>query len=130
MQACFNRSKWSPAINMKQPPLGTSHLILGDSLMRILLNLRISWIITVIAFGGATAAQLFWMVELMNAGRIVDILILIGTNKTSKSSDAEEDQWESMLVCLLTTLAPFCTIPMSTRTQSSTRSRLNESVVR
>ena len=29
--ACFNRSIWSPAINIQQPPLGTSHLILGDS---------------------------------------------------------------------------------------------------
>ena len=31
-QACFNRSTWSPAINMQQPTLGTSHLELGDSL--------------------------------------------------------------------------------------------------
>ena len=46
----------------------------------------------VIEFGGVTAAQLFRMVELMKAGRSVDILILIGTNKTSKSSDAEEAQ--------------------------------------
>ena len=29
-RACFNRSTWSPALNMQQPPLGTSHLILGD----------------------------------------------------------------------------------------------------
>ena len=27
MRACFDRSTWSPAINMRQPPLGTSHLI-------------------------------------------------------------------------------------------------------
>ena len=47
-RACFN-----------QPPLGTSHLILGDSLVRVLQNLRTSWITTVMAFGGATIAQLF-----------------------------------------------------------------------
>ena len=29
-RACFNRSTWSPAVNLQQPPLGTSHLILGD----------------------------------------------------------------------------------------------------
>ena len=127
MRACFNRSTWSPAKNMQQPPLGTSHLILGDSLMRVLLNLRTSWIITVIGFGCATAAQLFWMVELMNAGRIVDILILKGTNKMSNSSDAEEAQWESMLVCLLTTLwqkircalLTICTIPKYNRPQEA-----------
>ena len=43
-RACSNRSTWSPAINMQQPRLGTSHLILGDSLVRVLQNLRTSWI--------------------------------------------------------------------------------------
>ena len=42
-RACFNRATWSPAVNLQQPPLGTSHLILGDSLVRVLSNLRASW---------------------------------------------------------------------------------------
>ena len=39
-RACFNRATWSPAVNLQQPPMGTSHLILGDSLVRDLSNLR------------------------------------------------------------------------------------------
>ena len=50
MRACFNRSAWIPAMNMQQLPLGTSHLILGDSPVRILQNLRTSWVTTVMAF--------------------------------------------------------------------------------
>ena len=61
-RACFNRSTWSPAVNLQQLPLGTSHLILGESLVRVLQNLRTSWITTVMTFGGATIAQLFRMV--------------------------------------------------------------------
>ena len=68
----FNRSTWSPAKNMQPPPPGTSHLILGDSLVRALLNLRNSWITTVIAFEGATVAHFYRMVEQMNPGKIVD----------------------------------------------------------
>ena len=90
MRACFDRSTWSQAMNMQQPPLGTSHLILGDSLVRVLQNLRISWITTVKAFGGATVAQFYRMVELINPGRIPDIIILIGTNNVSRSSDEKE----------------------------------------
>ena len=56
------------------------------------------------AFGGATISQLFRMVELMNAGRISNIMILIGTNNVSRSLDEEEAQRESMMVCLVTTL--------------------------
>ena len=58
MRACFNRSTWSPAMNIQQPPLGTSHLILGDILVRVSQNLRTSFT-TVMAFGGATVAQIY-----------------------------------------------------------------------
>ena len=83
-RACFNRSTWSPAINMQQPPLVTAHLILGDSLVRVLQNLRTSWITTVMAFGGATIAQLYRMVQLMNPRRISNIMVVVGTNNVSR----------------------------------------------
>ena len=89
-RACFNRATWNPAVNLQQPPLGTSHLILGDSFVRVLSKLRTFWITTVMAFGGATIAQLFRMVELMNPGRISNVTILVGTNNISRSSDEEE----------------------------------------
>ena len=133
-RACFNRATWNPAVNLQQPPLGTSHLILGDSLVRVLSNLRTSWITTVMALGGATTDQLFRMVELMNPGRIPDVTILVGTNNISRSSDEEEALWESMIVCLLTTLwqkfncavLTVCTVPMSTRTLTAAGRRHTE----
>ena len=124
-RACFKRATWNPAVNLQQPPLGTSHLILGDSLLRVLSNLRTSWITTVMAFGGATIAQLFRMVELMNPGRIPNVTILVGTNNISRSSNEEEALWESMRVCLFTTfwqkfncaVLTVCAVPMNTRTR-------------
>ena len=89
-RACFNRLTWNPAVNLQQPPLGTSRLILGDSLVRVLSNLRTSWVITVMAFGGATIAQLYLMVDLMNPGRIPNVMILVGTNDISRGSDEQE----------------------------------------
>ena len=137
-RACFNRSTWSPVVNLQQPPLGTSHLILVDGLVRVLQNLRTSWIATVMAFGGATIAQLFRMVELMNPGMTPKIKILIGTNNVSGSSDKEEAKWESMMVCLFTTLwqkfkcavLTVCTVPMSTKALTSTGRRHNGGVIR
>ena len=89
-RACFNRATWNPAVNLQQLPLQTSHLILGDSLVRVLSNLRPSWVTTVMAFEGATTAQLYRMVELMNPGRIPSVMIQVGTNNISRSSDEEE----------------------------------------
>ena len=138
LRACFIRSFWSPAVNLQQPPLGISHLILGDSLVRVLQNLRSSWITTVMAFGGATIAQLFRMVELINPRRIPNITILIGTNNVSRGSDEEEALWKSMKECLFTTLwhkfkcavLTVCTVPMSMKTLTATGRRHNEGVIR
>ena len=137
-RACFNRATWSPAANLQQPPLGTSHLILGDSLVRVLSNLRTIWVTTVMAFGGATIAQLYRMVELMNPGRIPNVMILVGTNDISRGSDEQEALWESMMVCLSTTLRQkfscavltVCTVPMNTRSLTASGRRHNEGVVR
>ena len=137
-RACFNRATWNRAVKLQQPLLGTSHLILGDSLVRVLSNLRTSWVTTVMAFGGATIAQLFLMVELMNPGRIPNVMILVGTNNISRSSDEEEALWESMMVCLFTTLwqklncavLTVCTVPMNARSLTATVRRHNEVVVR
>ena len=137
-RACFNRAIWNPAVNLQQPPLGTSHLILGDSLVRVLSNLRTSWVTTVMAFGGATIAQLYRMVELMNPGRIPNVMIMVGTNDISKASDEQEALWESMMVCLFTTIwqkfncavLTVCTVPMSVRSLTAAGRRHNEGVVR
>ena len=89
---------------MQQPPLGTSHLTLGDSLVRVLQNSKTPWFLRVMAFGGATVAQLYRMVELMSPDRIADVKNLIATNEVSRSSDPEQAQWEVMLVFLFTSV--------------------------
>ena len=107
-------------------------------MVRVLQNLRASWIITVMAFGDATIAQLFCIVELMNPGRIPNVMILVGTNNISRSSDGEEALWESFMACLFTTLwqkfncaeLTVCTVTMSTRTLTATGKRHNEGVIR
>ena len=136
-RACFNRATWSPAVNLQQPTLETSHLILGDSLVRVLSNLRTSWVTTVMAFGGATIAQLYRMVELMNPGRIPNVMILVGTNDISRGSDEQEALWESMMVCLFTTLwqkfncavLTVCLVPMNARSLTASGRRHTEGVV-
>ena len=42
---------------MQQPPLAKSHLILGNSLVRILQNLRTSWIAAVMVFSSPAVSD-------------------------------------------------------------------------
>ena len=90
------------------------------------------------AFGGATTAHLYRMVELMNPGRFSNIMILIGTNNVSRGSDEEEAQCESIMVCLFINLwqkfkcvvLTVHTVPMRTRTLTSAGRRHNEGFIR
>ena len=67
-----------------------------------------------------------------------NVMILVGTNNISRSSDEEEALWESMMVCLFTTIwqefncavLTVCTVPMSARSLTATGRRHNEGVVR
>ena len=107
-------------------------------MVRVLSNLRTSWVTTVMAFGGATIAQLYRMVELMNPDRIPYVMILVGTNDISRGSDEQEALWESMMVCLFTTLwqkfncavLTVCTVPMNARSLTASGRRHKEGVVR
>ena len=74
----------------------------------------------------------------MNPGRILTIMIQIGTNKVSRGSVEEEARWESMIVCLFTTLwqkfsctvLTVCTVPISSKTLTATGRRHNGGVIR
>ena len=66
------------------------------------------------------------------------MMILVGTNDISRGSDEQEALWESMMVCLFTTLwqkfncalLTVCTVPMNTRSLTASGRRHNEGVVR
>ena len=70
----------------------------------------------------------------MNPGRIPSVMIQVGTNNISRSSDEEEALWESMMVCLFTTLwqkfncavLTICTVPMNERSLTSAGRRHSE----
>ena len=65
-------------------------------------------------------------------------MILVGKNNISRSSDEEEALWESMMVCLFTTLwqkfncavLTVCTVPKSTKMLTAAGRRHNEGASR
>ena len=69
---------------------------------------------------------------------LVCVMIQVGTNNISRSSDEEEALWESMMVCLHTILwqkfncavLTVCTVPMNARSLTAAGRRHNEGVVR
>ena len=50
-------------------------------------------------------SQLYRMVELMSPGRIVDVMVVTGTNNVCRSSDSVETQREAILFYVFTTVS-------------------------
>ena len=137
-RACFNRATWSPAVNLQQPPLGDISPDIGRQLSQSAVEFEDLMGHHGDGLGGATIAQLYRMVELMNPGKIPNVMILVGTNDISRGSDEQEALWEAMMVCLFTTLwqkfscavLTVCTVPMNTRSLTASGRRHNEGVMR
>ena len=66
------------------------------------------------------------------------MMVPVGTNNIWRSSDEDEALWETMMVCLFTTLwqkfncavLTVCTVPMNARSLTAAARRHNEGVVR
>ena len=85
--------------NMQQAQMGSSFLILGDRLVRLLHNIRISRIRTITKLGGATISQLFITVEFVNLRKVASIMIIIETNNVLRRQKMMAAFWK--IECLL-----------------------------
>ena len=122
---------------MQQTPLGTSHLILGDSLVRFFSKLE-----ELVDHYADGIRRCHSSPAVLDAG-VDEPRQDFGHNYSNSHKQGvqklrpEEAQREAMLVCLFTTVwqkfhfavLTVCIIPMSTRLQSSTNRRHNERVM-
>ena len=96
--------RWNPGANNQTIPSASRHLILGDSLVRDLIEIFVSGQTTALSFGGASLAQVIQMMELQNEDQLDTLIILLGINNISRAPVTPESRWEPLLVCFLNDL--------------------------
>ena len=62
-RACLNYMSWNPARRNQVIPPGNRHLVIGDSLVRDLIEIFVHGQNTALSFGGASVAQVIKMME-------------------------------------------------------------------
>ena len=120
-RACLNGMSWNPAISNQAIPLGSRHLVIGDSLVRDLNEIFVDGQTIVLSFGGASVAQVIKMNEFQGEDHLDTLMIMLGTNDVSRAPVTPEGKWEPLLVCLLNEikekyrprLVVLCTIPQN-----------------
>ena len=118
-RACLNGMGWNPAISNKANPSGSRHLVIEDSLVRVLNEIFVNGQTTVLSFGDAAVAQVIKMMKFQGEDHLDTLVIMLGTNDVSRAPVNPEGKWEPLLVCLLNELKEkyrprlvvLCTIP-------------------
>ena len=129
----LNRMDWT----MAQPriPEGEVHLIIGDSLIRVLTRIQSHWQVGVLSFSGAATPQMLESLEMLDMVKMYTVTLMMGTNDVSRGESRKVMRLHEKMSCILEELRIFldpviltiCTIPYNMMTDQHAM-EMNEKV--
>ena len=100
-------------------PEGTVHLIIGDSLLRVLTRIQSHWQTGILSFAGAAMPQILASLEMLGMARVYTVTLMIGTNDLSRGESRKVMRLHDKMSCILEELRiqmdpailTVCTVP-------------------
>ena len=100
-------------------PEGTVHLIIGDSLLRMLNRIQSHRQTGILSFAGAAMPQILASLEMLGMARVYTVTLMIGTNDVSRGGSRKVMRLHDKMSCILEELRiqmdpailTVCTIP-------------------
>ena len=83
---CFHDAAWVEYHTQPLMPEGTVHLIIGDSLLRVLTRIQSHWQTGILSFAGAATPQILASLEMLGMEKVYTVILMIGTNDVSRGS--------------------------------------------
>ena len=83
---CFHDAAWVEYYTQPRVPEGTVHLVIGDSLLRVLTRIQSHWQTGILSFSGAAMPQILASLEMLGMARVYTVTLMIGTNDVSRGS--------------------------------------------
>ena len=81
---CFHDATWVEYLTQPRVPEGAVHLIVGDSLLRVLTRIQSHWQTGILSFAGAAMPQILASLEMLGMARVYTVTLMIGTNDVSR----------------------------------------------
>ena len=81
---CFHDAAWVEYHTQPRVPEGAVHLIIGDSLLRVLTRIQSHWQTGILSFAGAATPQMLATLEMLGMARVYTVTLMIGTNDVSR----------------------------------------------
>ena len=112
---CFHNAFWAEYYTQPRIPEGAVHLIVGDSLIRVLTD----WQTGVLNFSGAATPQMLASLEMVGMAKMYTATLMMGTNAVSRGELRKFMRLHDKMSCILEELRiqmdpailTVCTIP-------------------
>ena len=116
---CFHDAAWVEYLTQPRVPEGAVHLIIGDSLLRVLTRNQSHWQTGILSFAGAATPQMLATLEMLGMARVYTVTLMIGTNDVSRGEARKVARLHDKMSCILEELRiqmdpailTVCTIP-------------------
>ena len=116
---CFHDASWAEYYTQPRIPEGAVHLIVGDSLVRVLTRIQSHWQTGVLSFSGAATPQMMASLEMVGMAKIYTVILMMGTNDASRGELRKVMRLHDKMSCILEELRiemdpailTVCTIP-------------------
>ena len=116
---CFHDASWAEYYTQPRIPEGAVHLIVGDSLIRVLTLIQSHWQTGVLSFFGAATQQMLASLEKVGMAKMYTVTLMVGTNDVSRGELRKVMRLHDKRSCILEELRiqmdpvilTVCTIP-------------------
>ena len=116
---CFHDAAWVEYLTQPRVPEGVVHLIVGDSLLRVLTRIQSHWQTGILSFAGAATPQMLATLEMLGMARVYTVTLMVGTNDVSRGEARKVTRLHDKMSCILEELRiqmdpailTVCTIP-------------------
>ena len=116
---CFHDASWAEYYIQPRIPEGAVHLIVGDSLVRVLTQIQSHWQTGVLSFSGAETPQMLASLGMVGMAKMYTVTLMMGTNDVSRGELRKVMRLNDKMSCILEELRiqmdpailTVCTIP-------------------
>ena len=116
---CFHDASWAEYFTQPKIPDGAVHLIIGDSLIRVLTRVQSHWQVGVLSFSGAATRQMLAFLEMLDMVKMYTVTLMMGTNDVSRGESRKVMKLHEKMSCILQELRiwfdpailTICTVP-------------------
>ena len=118
-RGCFHDAFWAEYYAQPRIPEGAVHLILENSLIRVLTRIQSHWQTGVLSFSGAATPQMLASLEMLDMVKMYTVTLMMRTNDVSRGESRKVMRLHQKLSCILEELSiqmdpailTICTIP-------------------